>query len=191
RGRADPLRRWNIGQQRDGQGLERTSLPEPDAASAPRASAGVRRFADASSAGGSEPWRAAVRGAAHSREPELPEALDQAIARTDLRSRAGSWWRPQLDVRQRLVRLIGAVGCVPWRAAVRGARRSREPELPAALAHAIARTDLRSRAGSWWWPVLAVLQWLVLLIGVVGLGWLALNMVLALFQLPPPPMPMI
>ena len=131
--RPDPLRRWNIGQQRDGQGLERTSLPEPDAASAARASGGVRRFADASSAGGSEPWRAAVRGAARSREPELPEALDQAIA----------------------------------------------------------RTDLRSRAGSWWWPVLDVLQWLVLLIGVVGLGWLALNMVLALFQLPPPPMPMI
>src|SRR5699024_6824198 len=64
-------------------------------------------------------------------------------------------------------------------------------ELPEALDQAIGRTDLRSRAGSWWWPVLDVLQWLVLLIGVVGLGWLALNMVLALFQLPPPPMPMI
>src|SRR5690625_4486858 len=44
--RPDPLRRWNIGQQRDGQGLERTSLPEPDAASAARASGGVRRLAE-------------------------------------------------------------------------------------------------------------------------------------------------
>src|SRR5699024_5556363 len=108
--RPDPLRRWNIGQQRDGQGLERTSLPEPDAASAARASGGVRRFADASSAGGSEPWRAAVRGAARSREAELPEALDQALARTDLRSRAGSWRWPVLDVRQGLRVLIGGVG---------------------------------------------------------------------------------
>src|SRR5699024_11467357 len=111
----------------------RTSLPEPDAASAARASGGVRRFADAASAGGGEPWRAAVRGDARSREPELPEALDQAIA----------------------------------------------------------RTDLRSRAGSWWWPVMDVLQWLVVLIGVVGLGWLALNKVLALLQLPQPPIPII
>src|SRR5690625_1301555 len=110
-----------------------SDLPEPDAASAARASGGVRRFADASSAGGSEPWRAAVRGAARSREPELPAALDQAIA----------------------------------------------------------RTDLRSRAGSWWWPVLDVLQWLVLRIGVVGLGGLAVNMVLALCPLPRPPLPMI
>ncbi|MGO2361342.1 MAG: hypothetical protein ACTH6N_09470, partial [Brachybacterium tyrofermentans] len=36
-----------------------------------------------------------------------------------------------------------------------------------------------------------VLQWLAMLVWVVGLGWLALNVVLVFFQIPPPPMPMI
>ena len=131
--RPDPLSRLGIGQGRDAEGLERTSLPEPDAAARARASGGVRRFADAASAGGSDPWRAAVRGAARSREEQLPDALDQAVA--------------------------GA--------------------------------DLRARATSWWWPVLDVLQWLALLTWVVGLGWLALNALLAFLGMPPPPMPMV
>src|SRR5699024_7036465 len=131
--RPDPLSRLGIGQGRDAEGLERTSLPEPDAAARARASGGVRRFADAASAGGSDPWRAAVRGAARSREERLPDALDQAVA--------------------------GA--------------------------------DLRARTTSWWWPVLDVLQWLTLLTWVVGLGWLALNALLAFLGMPPPPMPMV
>src|SRR5699024_4700183 len=131
--RPDPLSRLGIGQGRDAEGRERTSLPEPDAAARARASGGVRRFADAASAGGSDPWRAAVRGAARSREERLPDALDQAVA--------------------------GA--------------------------------DLRARATSWWWPVLDVLQWLALLTWVVGLGWLALNALLAFLGMPPPPMPMV
>ena len=131
--RPDPLRRLGIGTERDGEGLERTSLPEPDAAARARASGGVRRFADAASAGGSDPWRAAVRGAARAREDELPDALDQAVA--------------------------GA--------------------------------DLRARGSSWWWPVLDVLQWVAMLAWVVGLGWLTLNVVLVVLQAPPPPMPMI
>lgn len=131
--RPDPLRRWNIGQQRDGDGLERTSLPEPDAATAARASGGVRRFADAASAGGSDTWAAAIREAARSRQGELPDALDQAVA----------------------------------------------------------RTDLRARATSWWWSVIDVLQWLALLTWVAGLGWLVANAALAFFQIPPLPMPML
>src|SRR5699024_7527562 len=131
--RPDPLSRLGIGQGRDAEGLERTSLPEPDAAARARASGGVRRFADAASAGGSDPWRAAVRGAARSREERLPDALDQAVA--------------------------GA--------------------------------DLRARATSWWWPVLDVLQWLALLTWVVGLGWLALSARLAFLGMPPPPLPVV
>ncbi|GAA1489104.1 GTPase family protein [Brachybacterium sacelli] len=131
--RPDPLRRLGIGTERDGEGLERTSLPEADAATRARASGGVRRFADAASLGGSDPWRAAVRGAARAREDELPDALDQAVA--------------------------GA--------------------------------DLRARRSSWWWPVLDVLQWLAMLTWVVGLAWLTLNVLLAFLQVPAPPMPMI
>lgn len=131
--RADPLSRLGIGRGADGEGLERTSMPEPDAAARARASGGVRRFADAASAGGSDPWRAAVRDAARSEEETLPDALDQAVA--------------------------GA--------------------------------DLHARSSSWWWPVLDVLQWLALLTWVVGLGWLALNALLAFLGVPPPPMPMV
>ena len=133
RARPDPLRRLGIGQGRDGEGLERTSLPAPDAAARARAAGGVRRFADDASAGGTDPWRAAVRTAARAHEDELEGALDQAVA--------------------------GA--------------------------------DLRAGTTSWWWPVLDVLQWLVLLTGVVGLGWLALNALLAFLGIPPPPMPMV
>ncbi|WP_434175648.1 dynamin family protein [Brachybacterium conglomeratum] len=131
--RADPLARLGIGRGRDGEGLERTSLPAPDAAASARASGGVRRFADDASAGGSDPWRAAVRAAARSEEEALPDALDQAVA----------------------------------------------------------EADLRAGEASWWWRVLDVLQWLALLIGVVGLGWLGLNAALAFLGVPPPPMPMV
>ncbi|MBB5830580.1 GTPase family protein [Brachybacterium aquaticum] len=131
--RPDPLGRLGIGQARDGEGLERTSLPEPDAAAAARASSGVRRFADTASAGGGDPWRAAVRAAARSEEEQLPDTLDQAVA--------------------------GA--------------------------------DLRAGTTSWWWRALDVLQWLAVLVWVVGLGWLALNALLAFLGIPPPPMPMI
>jgi putative protein kinase ArgK-like GTPase of G3E family len=131
--RPDPLGRLGIGRSRDGEGLERTSLPAPDSAAAARASSGLRRFADEASAGGTDPWRAAVRAAARSGEATLPDALDQAVAGADL--------------------------------------------------HA-GRT-------SWWWRVLDVLQWLALLVGVVGLGWLGLNAALAFLGVPPPPMPMV
>ncbi|MGO1567551.1 MAG: dynamin family protein [Brachybacterium sp.] len=108
--RPDPLGRLGIGRQRDGEGLERTSLPEPDAATRARAAGGVRRFADSASEGGSDPWRAAVRAAARSREDELDGALDQAVAGADLRSRSTSWWWPVLDVLQWLALLTWVVG---------------------------------------------------------------------------------
>lgn len=108
--RPDPLRRLGIGQQGADSALERTSLPEPDAAAAARASGGVRSFADAASAGGSDPWRAAVRRSSRSREHELPDALDQAVAGADLRGRATSWWWPLLDVLQWLALLTWVAG---------------------------------------------------------------------------------
>ncbi|WP_462418027.1 GTPase [Kytococcus sp. Marseille-QA3725] len=38
---------------------------------------------------------------------------------------------------------------------------------------AVRRTGVRQRT-SWWWPVVGVLQWLLLIATVVGLGWLVL-----------------
>ncbi|MFC0675836.1 hypothetical protein ACFFF6_17945, partial [Brachybacterium hainanense] len=82
-------------------------------------------------------------------------------------------------------------GSDPWRSAVRGAARSREEELPAALDQAVAGADLRARGRAWWWPVLGALQWLALATWVVGLGWLAANAGLAFLGLPALPVPML
>lgn len=129
--RADPLVRLRIGQG-DGAGsgpsgartgraggrggaaseeaLARTSLPRADAAARAQASAGLRRLADASSRGGTDPWRAAVRRAARSREEDLPDALDQVVAGADLRARSTGWWWPVLGVLQWLALATWVVG---------------------------------------------------------------------------------
>ncbi|MBK0331287.1 50S ribosome-binding GTPase [Brachybacterium sp. MASK1Z-5] len=86
---------------------------------------------------------------------------------------------------------VSREGSAPWRAAVRRSARSREDELPDALDQAVVGADLSRRTRGWWWPVLDVLQWLAMAAWVVGLGWLVLNAVLAFFQVPAPPMPMI
>ena len=131
--RADPLVRLGLDRRRGDTAVQRTSLPQPDAATAARSSGGVRRFADAVSDGGSDPWRAALRHRAQQHEDALPDALDQAVA----------------------------------------------------------GTDLRGRATSWWWPMLDVLQWIAMLAWVLGLAWLVLNAVLGFFGLPPTPMPLL
>lgn len=131
--RTDPLVRLGLDRRRGDSAVQRTSLPQPDAATAARSSGGVRRFADAVSDGGSDPWRAALRHRAQQHEDALPDALDQAVA----------------------------------------------------------GTDLRGRATSWWWPVLDVLQWIAMLAWVLGLAWLVLNAVLGFFGLPPTPMPLL
>lgn len=108
--RPDPLRRLGIGQSTQDPELSHTSMPAPDAATAARASGGVRRFADATSEGAGDVWRAAVRRAARSQEEDLPEALDQAIAGADLRARQRAWWWRVLDVLQWLALATAAVG---------------------------------------------------------------------------------
>lgn len=108
--RPDPLGRLGIGRAPQQDAAARTSLPEPDAATRARAGAGVRGFADATSAGASDPWRAAVRRAARSHEDTLADDLDQAVAGADLRARERGWWWPVLDVLQWLALLAVVVG---------------------------------------------------------------------------------
>ena len=129
--RPDPLGRWNIDQKRENEdaSLARTSLPEPDAAVRARASSGVRAFADAASQGAPDPWRAAVRRAARSREETLPDALDQAVAGADLRGRTGSWWWPVFDVIQWLAMLSWVAG-LGWLGANAALRAAAMPPLP-------------------------------------------------------------
>ena len=111
--RPDPLRRLNL--RRDGARpeLNRTSLPPAGAPERARTDAAVREFADAASDGAPGPWRAAIRGAAREGRDRLPDALDQAIAATDLKAGRTSWWWTVFNVIQ-LLALLTAIGGFGW-----------------------------------------------------------------------------
>ncbi|MET4588690.1 GTPase [Arthrobacter sp. 754] len=110
--RADPLRRLNLRSANPSQ-LNRTSLPPAGAPERARTDAAVREFADAASAGAPGPWRAAIRGAAREGREALPDALDQAIAGTDLMASRKSWWWGVFNVIQWLA-LLTALGGLGW-----------------------------------------------------------------------------
>ncbi|CAI3800327.1 GTPase [Pseudarthrobacter sp. MM222] len=111
--RPDPLRRLNL--RRDGArpDLNRTSLPPSGAPERARTDAAVREFADAASDGAPGPWRAVLRGAAREGREQLPDALDQAIASTDLKAGRRSWWWTVFNVIQWLA-LLTALGGFAW-----------------------------------------------------------------------------
>ena len=110
--RPDPLRRLNLRSAAPSQ-LNRTSLPPAGAPERARTDAAVREFADAASDGAPGPWRAAIRGAAREGREALPDALDQAIAGTDLMAARKSWWWGVFNVVQWLA-LLTAVGGLGW-----------------------------------------------------------------------------
>lgn len=72
----------------------------------------------------------------------------------------------------------------PWPAAVAAAARSRLADLPDALDHAVAATDLGVERRPAWWRVVGALQWLVTVAAAGGLGWLVLGYVLRALGLP-------
>ncbi|MEU8259565.1 GTPase [Micromonospora sp. NPDC048999] len=72
----------------------------------------------------------------------------------------------------------------PWPVAVAAAARSRLADLPDALDHAVATTDLGMTRRPAWWRVVGVLQWLVTVAAAAGLGWLVLGYVLRALGLP-------
>ncbi|TQJ41359.1 50S ribosome-binding GTPase [Arthrobacter sp. SLBN-112] len=110
--RADPLRRLNL--RRDfPAGLNRTSLPPAGAPERARTDAAVRDFADTASEGAPGPWRAAIRGAARAGRERLPDALDQAIAGTDLGANRKAWWWGAFNVVQWLA-LLTVLGGLGW-----------------------------------------------------------------------------
>ncbi|WP_072314257.1 GTPase family protein [Agrococcus sp. Marseille-P2731] len=75
-----------------------------------------------------------------------------------------------------------------WSAAIHERAADALESLPGELDRAVARTDLGAR-GSWWWPVLAALQWLALLVAVIGGVWLLLPLVLPLWGMVAPVIP--
>ncbi|HAP91238.1 MAG TPA: ABC transporter [Arthrobacter bacterium] len=110
--RPDPLRRLNLRSSSPSQ-LNRTSLPAAGAPERARTDAAVREFADAASAGAPGPWRAVIRGAAREGREALPDALDQAIAGTDLMASRKSWWWGVFNVVQWLA-LLTVLGGLGW-----------------------------------------------------------------------------
>lgn len=108
----DPLRRLNLGRSDVNSQVNRTSLPQMGASQRAQADTAVRTFAEAAAAGAPEPWRAAIRRAARASAPQLPDALDQAIASADLKASKKSWWWPLVGVVQWLALAAAAVGAL-------------------------------------------------------------------------------
>lgn len=113
--RKDPLRRLHLQDTNDDAkdpSLHRSSLPPMSASQRASADTAVRRFADEVSDGATPVWERSIREAARSRHEDLPDALDQALAHTDLRRGSRSWWWRPLDVIQWLALLTAVVGLV-------------------------------------------------------------------------------
>ncbi|WP_300011575.1 GTPase [Pseudonocardia sp.] len=94
--RPDPLRRLHLdrGPVADDAPVARTSLPQATAVERSRVDMALRALSDAAAAGLPEPWPAAVHTAARAHEDDLPDALDRAVAATDLGlGRPPRWWR--------------------------------------------------------------------------------------------------
>ena len=75
-----------------------------------------------------------------------------------------------------------------WSAAIHEHAADALESLPSELDRAVARTDLGAR-GSWWWPLLAAIQWLALIVAVIGGVWLLLPLLLPLWGMVAPVIP--
>ena len=128
--RPDPLRRLNLRRNKPS-AVNRTSLPPAGAPERARTDAAVREFADAASEGAPGPWRAVIRSAAREGREQLPDALDQAIAGTELSAGKKSWWWPVFNLVQWLA-LLTALGGLGWLGglAVLGYLQLPVPEVP-------------------------------------------------------------
>lgn len=110
--RRDPLRRLSL-RRSDPSTLNRTSLPDAGPAQQAAMDSAVRTFADAVSAGAPGLWRSSIRAQTRSRQGELAQALDQAVAGTDLQSNRRPWWWGVFNAVQWLA-LLTAVGGLGW-----------------------------------------------------------------------------
>lgn len=111
--RKDPLRRLGL-RRPDAPEVNRTSLPAPGVAEAARLDSSVRQFTETVSEGAPSQWRAAIKDAGRASSENLPEALDQTIASTDLKANKRPWWWGVFSVIQWLALLV-AVGGLLWR----------------------------------------------------------------------------
>ncbi len=122
--RPDPLRRLHLGRAlRTDSGREgpvaRSSLPAATPVQRAQVAAAVRRSADTVADGLPQGWRAATSAASTSRIGDVSDALDAAVARTDVAAeRAPRWWSAVRGL-QGVLLLCAIVGAV-WLAALAG-----------------------------------------------------------------------
>jgi hypothetical protein len=117
--RPDPLRRLHLDRARSRTGpvesdvdapVARTSLPAASAVERSRVDLALRALADSAAEGLPEPWPDTVRAATRSRSDDLPDALDRAVATTDLGlERKPVWWR-LVGLLQVLLAVVALVG---------------------------------------------------------------------------------
>jgi GTP-binding protein EngB required for normal cell division len=99
--RPDPVRRLRLDRGDVERALVRTSIPQATPVARARADSAVRGVGDAAAAGAPPAWVEPVRTAARGAADQLPDALDQAVARTDLDvDHRPRWW--------------GVVGAAQW-----------------------------------------------------------------------------
>ncbi|GEC18913.1 hypothetical protein PHY01_11960 [Pseudonocardia hydrocarbonoxydans] len=126
--RPDPLRRLHLDRGADAP-VARTSLPQPSAVERSRVDIALRALSDEAAAGLPDPWPGAVRAAARSHEDDLPDALDRAVAGTDLGlDRPPRWWRAA-GLAQTLLAVLAVAGGV-WLAGLYLLTLLRLPEPP-------------------------------------------------------------
>jgi GTP-binding protein EngB required for normal cell division len=74
----------------------------------------------------------------------------------------------------------------PWENAVRSAAVARQSEVADRLDAAVATTDLGVSRNPMWWGAVRALQWVLLLVALAGLGWLAVLAVMSYTRSPAP-----
>lgn len=72
-----------------------------------------------------------------------------------------------------------------WHQSIRDTANAAVEKLPGELDRAIAGTSLGAR-GSWWWVIVAIIQWIALLAALVGVGWYLAAFLLPIWSLPAP-----
>jgi len=127
--RPDPLRRLRLDREGVDPALVRTSLPATTPIQRARSDAAIRRVGDAAADGIGGQWTATIRSAAKAAAARLPDALDQAVAATDLQvDRRPRWWSVANAVQW--VAVIAAVVGGLWLLALAVVGYLRLPEVP-------------------------------------------------------------
>ncbi|MEV0455061.1 GTPase family protein [Catellatospora methionotrophica] len=109
RTRPDPLERLHLGDHRAAV-TAATSLGPASPAATAAVTKALREAADQASAPLPAPWQDAMLAAVRSHRDELPDALDRAVAQTDLGVARKRWWWRAVGLLQWLVTAVALVG---------------------------------------------------------------------------------